>query len=165
MTPMRVLAIFAVHVLVAVIGASGALARVQARPDFSGRWVIVQPEKGAGQEQIIKHDARTLSKTPVGDRGGPPATYQLDGVEHRTMLPRRGQEIVSVTKAVWEGNTLVITIVENYPTGMKLNVKEVWALDAQGRLVIEATESTEGQKPQVMRIVLQKKGRFVTSRP
>jgi len=158
MTPTRFAAIAAACVLVPVLGAPGALARAQQRPNFSGRWVIVQPEKGAGQEQVIKHDDKMLSKTPVGDRGGPPATYQIDGVEHRTVLAMRGEQIVSVTKAAWEGNTLVVSIVEDYPNGMKLNVKEVWSLDAQGRLVVDATESAPGQKPQVMKIVLQKKG-------
>ena len=157
MTPMRFAAIAAACVLVPVLGAPGALARAPQRPNFSGRWVIVQPEKGAGQEQVIKHDDKMLSKTPVGDRGGPPATYQIDGVEHRTVLAMHGEQIVSVTKAAWEGNTLVVSIVEDYPNGMKLNVKEVWSLDAQGRLVVDATESAPGQKPQVMKIVLQKK--------
>jgi hypothetical protein len=158
MTPMRFAAIAFACVLAAAAGAPGASAGEPQRPNFSGRWVIVQPEKGAGQEQIIKHDDKMLSKTPVGDRGGPPATYELDGMEHRTMLPMRGEQVVIVTKAAWEGNTLVVTIQENYPNGMKLNVREVWSLDAQGRLVIEATEAAERQKPQVMKIVLQKKG-------
>ena len=156
MTPMRFAAI-AACVLVPYAGAPEASARMEQRPNFSGRWVIIQPEKGAGQEQIIKHDDKMLSKTPVGDRGGPPATYQIDGMEHRTVLPMRGEQIVSVTKAAWEGNTLVLTILENYPNGMKLNVKEVWSLDAQGRLVVEETESAPGQKPQLRKIVLQKK--------
>ena len=158
MTPMRFAAIAAACVLVPFAGAPEASARAKQRPNFSGRWVIVQPEKGAGQEQIITHDDKMLSKTPVGDRGGLPATYQIDGTEHRTVLPMRGEQIVSITKAAWEGNTLVVTIQENYPNGMKLSIREVWSLDAQGRLVIEATESAERQKPQVMRIVLQKKG-------
>ena len=157
MTPMRFAAPIAACALVAVFTAPAALARGQQRPNFSGRWVIVQPEKGAGQEQVIKHDDKMLSKTPVGDRGGPPATYQLDGMEHRTVMSMRGEQIVSVTKAVWEGNTIVITILENYPNGMKPNVKEVWSLDAQGRLVVEETESAHAQKPQVRKIVLQKK--------
>ena len=158
MTPMRfVAAIAAACVLAAVFAAPAALARVPQRPNFSGRWVIVEPVRGAGQEQVIKHDDKILSKTPVSDRGGPPATYQLDGMEHRTVMSMRGEQIVSVTKAVWEGNTLVVTILEDYPNGMKLNVKDVWSLDAQGRLVIEETESAQGQKPQVRKIVLQKK--------
>jgi hypothetical protein len=158
MIPMRFATAIAVAcVLVPAIGAPTAAGANQ-RPNFSGRWVIVQPEKGAGQEQVIKHDDKMLSKTPVSDRGGPPATYELDGMEHRTVMPMRGEQIVTVTKAAWEGNTLVVTILESYPNGMKLNVKEAWSLDAQGRLVIEATESAERQKPQVMRIVMQKKG-------
>jgi len=158
MTPTRFAAIAAACVLVTAVGAPESVARAQQHPNFSGRWVIVQPEKGAGQEQIIKHDDKTLSKTPVGDRGGLAATYQIDGVEHRSTLPMRGQDIVNVTKAAWEGTTLVLTILESYPNGMKLNVREVWSLDEQGRLVIEATESAERQKPQVMTIVMQKKG-------
>jgi len=159
MTPMKLAAaIAAACVLVPLAGAPGASAQAQQRPNFSGRWVIVQPEKGAGHEQVIKHDDKMLSKTPVGDRGGPPSTYQIDGIEHRAVMSMGGEQIVTVTKALWEGNTLVVTIVENYPNGMKLNVKEVWSLDAQGRLVVEQTETAERQKPQVMRIVLQKKG-------
>jgi hypothetical protein len=158
MTPMKFVAVAAAAALVAAVGAPDASARAEQRPNFSGRWVIVQPEKGAGQEQIIKHDDKMLSKTPVGDRGGPPATYQIDGVEHRAVLPMRGEQIVTVSKAAWEGNTLVVTILESYPNGMKLSVREVWSLDAQGRLVVDATESAQGQKPQVMKVVLQKKG-------
>jgi hypothetical protein len=135
-----------------------AAPQAQQRPNFSGRWVIVLPEKGAGREQIIKHDDKTLSKTPVGDRGGPPVTYQIDGVEHRSVMPMRGEEIVIVTKAMWEGNTLVVTTTESYPTGMKLTIKDVWSLDGQGRLVIDNTESAERQKPQTLQIVMQKKG-------
>jgi hypothetical protein len=158
MMPMRfAAAIAAACLLVPPAGAPEASAYEQQRPNFSGRWVIVEPEKGAGREQVIKHDDKMLSKTPVGDRGGPPVTYQIDGVEHRTVMSMGGEQIVSVTKAAWEGNTLVVTIGENYPNGMKLNVKEVWSLDAQGRLVVEQTESAERQKPQVMKIVMQKK--------
>ena len=31
------------------------------KPDFSGRWVMVSPAEGAGQEQVIKQDATTLT--------------------------------------------------------------------------------------------------------
>ena len=158
MKSMTFTAAVAVCALFATIAVREVSARVQQRPNFSGRWVIVLPEKGAGFEQIIKHDDKTLSKTPVGERGGPGATYQIDGIEHRAMAPARGQEIVTVTKAAWEGNSVVITIVESYSNGMKLNVKEVWSLDDKGRLVIESTESAEKQKPQVVKIVMQKKG-------
>ena len=128
------------------------------RPNFSGRWAIVQPAKGAGMEQVIKHDDKTLSKTPVSERGGPPSTYQLDGVERRSVIPMSGQEIVVLTKAAWEANTLVIVTTESYPTGQKLTVKEVWSIDVQGRLVIDVTETAERQPPQSMKVILQKKG-------
>jgi hypothetical protein len=154
MTSSRFVAILGACVLLA---GSAVLAGVQQRPNFSGRWTIVLPEKGAGQEQIIKHDDKTLTKTPVSQRGGPPATYQIDGVEHRSVMPMQGEQIVIVNKALWEGNKLVITTIENYPTGQRLSIREVWSQDDQGRLVIEASETAEGQPPRVMKIVMQKK--------
>ena len=128
------------------------------RPNFSGRWAIVEPAKGAGMEQVIKHDDKTLSKTPMSERGGPPATYQLDGIERRSVIPMSGQEIVVLTKAAWEANTVVVVTTESYPTGQKLTVKEVWSMDAQGRLVIDVTETAERQPPQSLKVILQKKG-------
>jgi len=35
----------------------------QQKPNFSGRWAAVSPAKAAGQEQIVKHDDKTLSMT------------------------------------------------------------------------------------------------------
>ena len=155
MTSMKTAIVAAV---LAAAAAGSAAAQGQTRPNFSGRWTIVVPEKGAGQEQIIKHDDKTLSKTPVSERGGPPATYQIDGVEHRTVMPMRDEQIVVVSRAAWEGNKLVINTTESYPTGMKLTVKEVWSLDEQGRLVIDVTEGAERQPSRTMKVVMQKKG-------
>ena len=154
MTPSRLVAIL---VACALVAGAGVIARDQQRPNFSGRWAIVIPEKGAGQEQVIKHDEKTLTKTPVSQRGGPPATYQIDGLEHRRVMAMRDEQIVIVTKAAWEGNTLVIVTNESYPTGQKLTIREVWSLDDQGRLVIESSETAERQPPRVMKIVMQRK--------
>ena len=155
MTPSRFVAIL---VACALVAGAGVLARGQQRPNFSGRWAIVIPEKGAGQEQVIKHDEKTLTKTPVSQRGGPPATYQIDGVEHRSVMAMGDEQIVIVSRAAWEGNTLVILTNETYPTGQKLTIKEVYSLDDQGRLVIDWSETAERQAPRVMKIVMQKKG-------
>ena len=147
-----------VAVTVCVLLLAPALAAHQSqRPNFSGRWAIVQPAKGGGMEQMIKHDDKTLSKTPMSGRGGPPSTYQLDGVERRSVIPMSGQEIVVLTKAAWEANTVVIVTTESYPTGQKLTVREVWSMDTQGRLVIDVTETAERQPPQSMKVILQKK--------
>ena len=155
MSPQRYAALIAACVTVL---SPGVFAGPQQRPNFSGRWVIVLPEKGAGQEQVIKHDEKTLSKTPMSNRGGLPANYQLDGVERRNVLPMNGEQIVITSKASWEGNKVVISSTESYPTGQKLNIREVWSLDEQGRLVIEMSETAERQPARVVKIVMQKKG-------
>ena len=72
--------------LLALASATPIVTRAQAHPNFSGRWVIVQPEKGAGLEQVIKHDDKVLTKTPVSERGGPPEPSRLPVVGSPAML-------------------------------------------------------------------------------
>jgi hypothetical protein len=73
--------------------------------------------------------------------------FQLDGVERRSALPSHGSEIVILSTAKWEGDRIVITSRASYPNGMKTQSKEIWSLDAQGRLVIDYTESGPGGSP------------------
>lgn len=117
------------------------------KPNFSGRWVVVSPEKGAGTEQVVKHDDKTLSTEHASEGSGHRMIYQLDGVERRNALPSHGAEIVILSKAIWDGDRIVITSQATYPNGMKTQSKEVWSLDAQGRLVIDYTESGPGGTP------------------
>ena len=119
-------------------------AGAQQKPNFSGRWVVVSPEKGAGTEQIVKHDDKTLSTEHASEGGGHRMSYQLDGIERRNAMPSRGDEIVILSKAIWDGDRVVITSQTSYPNGMKTQSKEIWSLDAQGRLVIDYTESGPG---------------------
>lgn len=123
------------------------VAGAQQKPNFSGRWVVVSPEKGAGTEQIVKHDDKTLSTEHASEGGGHRMIYQLDGVERRNAMPSHGAEIVILSKAMWDGDRIVITSQASYPNGMKTQSKEVWSLDAQGRLVIDFTESGPGGTP------------------
>jgi hypothetical protein len=67
--------------------------------------------------------------------------YQLDGVERRQALPSGGAEITILATAAWEGDRIVIITNTTYPNGMKTQAKEVWSQDAQGRLVIDYTET------------------------
>jgi hypothetical protein len=129
----------------------------QPTPNFSGRWVIVSPEKGAGQEQIVTQDARTLTTEHPSEGGSHKMTYQLDGVEHRNAIPSHGAEIVMMSTAAWDGDRIVISTRTAYPNGMKTSLKEVWSLDAQGRLVIDSTESGPTGPGPAMKIILSKK--------
>jgi len=119
----------------------------QQKPDFSGRWVMVSPAQGAGAEQVVKHNDKTLTIEHLSSGGSHRQAYEIDGVEHRSTLASRGQEIVTLYTASWDGTRLVIASRTTYPNGMKTQSKEIWSLDAQGRLVIDYTESGPGGQP------------------
>jgi len=113
------------------------------RPDFSGRWVVVSPARGAGREQIVTQTATSLTTEPANDPTRR-TTYALDGVEHRVTLPTHGMEITNVYKATWDGPRIVITSQLSYPNGMKTQSTETWSIDPQARLVIDYVERGPG---------------------
>jgi hypothetical protein len=119
----------------------------QQKPSFSGRWVVVSPEKSAGQESIVTHDATSLAVERVPASRGRKQVYAIDGLERRTTLPLQGGEVVMLTRAAWDGDRVVITTHLAYPNGMKTQSKEVWSIDANGRLMIDYSESGPRGQP------------------
>src|SRR5438094_6527035 len=99
--------------MIAIMLAVGIGASAQDKPDFSGKWVTVDPQPAAGNaaagassapgggrgrgmqpgfgpEFTAKQDAKTLVIT----RGqGPQLTYNLDGSESKNTMTRDGQQI------------------------------------------------------------------------
>jgi hypothetical protein len=149
---MRVILAAGVVLALAVVGVA------QERPDFSGRWVVVGTGQGAGRVQIVTHDAKTLV-TEYPDNPARRTVVQLDGNEHRGTIASRVGEIVTMTRAVWEERRLVIAIGTNYPNGMKTSAREVWSIDAEGRLVIDYTEAgPRGEAGPKTQIVMKKAG-------
>ena len=139
-----------------VCSAAVAIA-AQTKPNFSGTWVVVTPADGAGQEEEVRHTATTLSTGHASEGGGHSATYKLDGSESRNSITSHGQEIVTLSKALWDGDKVVITNATTYPDGRKLESKETWSLDSTGRLVIEMSMTMTGMPPQSMTVVHRKK--------
>ena len=135
----------------------GATLSAQKNPDFSGTWVVVSPADAAGQEETIKQDAKTLTKSHASEGGGGHSmTVRLDGGEVRNLLTSHGDEIVTLSKASWDGNRLVITEMTSYPDGRKRSSRAVWSLDADGHLNIEFIEDVEG-KTRTSKLVYKKK--------
>jgi hypothetical protein len=131
---------------------------VQQKPNFSGRWVVVSPKEGAGKEQIVTQDDKTLTTERGSGRGGPKMTYQLDGVQRRLALPAQGADITILAKASWVAGRIVITSDESYPTGQRIHHTDTWSLDAQGQLIIDSTETGPNGAPgPTMKIVYTKK--------
>lgn len=129
----------------------------QERPNFSGRWVVAIPAGEAGQEQIVTHTADTLTTAHASSGHGHQKIYRLDGSESRNVLVSHGQDIVTISNASWNGRALTITSLTTYPDGRKLQQKQVWSLDAEGRLVTDMTQSGMTPAPETSRRVYVKK--------
>lgn len=134
-----------------------ALTFAQAKPNFTGTWVAVSPAEAAGQEQEVRHTATTLSTGHASEGAGHHETYKLDGTESRNELTSHGEKIVTLSKAVWDGDKVVITGATTYPDGRKLESKQTWSMNSSGQLVIEFTETMTGQPARSMTIVSRKK--------
>ena len=136
----------------AVVGAlalvrAGASLFAQAKPNFAGKWMCADcPAPGGGgrgggmggggfgPEFTAAQDATSLTITRAMGENTVTLKYMLDGSESKNMMMGRGgaqQELVS--KAVWEGSSLVITT-----TVGQGERKQVLSMK-DGNLVVETT--------------------------
>ena len=161
-------------VLLAFAVAAGVYA--QARPDFSGKWVMdpasapAPPAGGGGgggrggggggglgfgQEFTAKQDAKMLTVTRMQGDQTVTATYNLDGSESKNTVAGRGGQQEQVSKAMWEANTLVITTTVNFG-GNAAEQKRVLSMEG-GNLVIEQTNpGRQGGAPTTAKVVYKK---------
>lgn len=127
------------------------------KPNFSGRWVVVSPADASGEEEVVQQDATSLSVSHDSEGGGHRTVYKLDGTESRNVIGSHESEIVTLSKASWQGDRLAITSVTTYPDGRILNQKEMWSLDAKARLVIDVTQVMQGRPPMTVTVIHTKK--------
>jgi hypothetical protein len=164
--------------IVAAIVVIAAGASAQAKPDFSGRWVIPaesggsegagrgggagggrgaargSPGSGWGSDITIVQDMGQLTVQYVffgrGDMQPPlKFVYALDGSEtrNRVMMGRGIEERAS--RAVWDGNRLVITTVFAFPdpaTGKPVttDMKQILSLESPAILLVETIRNGFG---------------------
>ena len=131
----RVTAILSVAA--AVLTAPGVFA--QAKPSFAGEWkmVVANGQGVPGVDLIITQNATSMTVEDTR-AGQPPApvklTYQLDGsVSKNMMAGRGGAPTEQVSKAMWAGNTIVVTT-----TTSAGEEKRTFSMDAD-RLVVETS--------------------------
>jgi hypothetical protein len=122
-------------------------AQAPVRPNLTGTWVVVSPQEAAGQEETLKHDGLTLVRGHDSEGGhGHSFAYKLDGSESRNVLSaHEGEEIVILSRAAWEGNTLVIHETATYPNGRKRQTTSRLRLDDKGQLHIDVTTMVDGK--------------------
>ena len=140
---------------IAIIFAFGVNPCAQAKPDFSGKWVMVDPpaaggnagtggrgggrgagfQPGFGPEFTVKQDATTLTITRGGQSS--PLTYKLDGSESKNSVTRDGQQQEQIATATWDGNRLVIATQVRFQ-GNTREQRRILSLEG-GNLVIDQT--------------------------
>ena len=143
---------------VAVIVTTSSVLLAQKRPDFSGTWIAISPTEAAGEEQVVKQDATTMTVSHGAEGDDHVSVYRLDGSESRNVMKSHGAEIVTLARATWKGEQLTITSATTYPDGRKLQQEFVWSLDGKGQLVVEFSETMSGKEPHKMTLVARKKG-------
>jgi predicted metalloprotease with PDZ domain len=128
----------------------------QQKPNFSGTWVGVTPAEVAGNQQLVTHTATTLTLRHGAEGDDHVITYKLDGSESRNALASHGDEIVSIARASWEGDRLIINESTTYPDGRKAERRLTFGLDKEGQLVQGLTMTMTGQPERKIEAVYRK---------
>ena len=166
---------FIVVAVVLVFSAAASL-MAQAKPDFSGKWVMDPASApaaggggggggrggggggggaGFGPEFTAKQDAKMLMITRTQGDQTVMAMYNLDGSESKNTVQGRGGAQEQVSKATWDGNKLVITTTLNFG-GNNVEQKRVLSMEG-GNLVIEQTAPGRGGgEPTTTKLVYKK---------
>ena len=162
---------FLVVAVVLMFGAAASLA-AQAKPDFSGKWVMdaaAAPADGGGgggrggrgggrggfgNEFTITQNAQTLTISRMQGDQTVTTVYNLDGSESKNMVAGRGggEPTAQVSKAMWDGAKLVVTTTA--PNGEQ---KRVFAMEG-GNLTIETTQPGRDGGPGTPNKTTYKKG-------
>jgi hypothetical protein len=141
-------------VLVSVIAETTA---AQSNPDFSGRWVLVNPAAASdiARDLVVRESFEapvtvlTVERRSKGDVRI--ATYKIGLAWGRTSgITEDGQGPITRTRlsATWDGDRLVIETGTYWgatrESGPYSEHDEIWSLDAQGRLVMIVTDRGSG---------------------
>jgi len=152
---MRRVAFFTVVLALAVV----TLAFAQAKPDFSGKWMLdpAKSEMGGGQggppggagrgpsgPMVLKQSATELVRETQRGEQSVTATYKLDGSESTNAM---GQMTAKST-AKWDGDKLVIKTVRETPNGT-METTETYSLGADGKELTVVNSSQRGERKSV----------------
>ena len=117
-------------------------ARAQGTPDFSGTWTLDTAKSdpapagrgggGGAATLMIKQTGTELSIQSEGRQGPQTMTYRLDGSESKNEQMGRGGAQTVVSKAKWDGASLVIDTTRDIQ-GMTITMHEVRKLDNGGK--------------------------------
>ena len=128
-------------------------ANAQGKPDFTGTWTLDTAKSdpapagrggggGGAATLTIKQTGTELSVQSEGRQGPQTMTYKLDGSESKNEQMGRGGAQTVVSKAKWDGSSLVIDTTREIQ-GMTITTHEVRTLDNGGKeMKVESTTQT-----------------------
>jgi len=125
----------------------------QARPDFSGKWILDTtsgPAPEGAVELTVKQDAKTLTLTRRQGDQTTTEIHNLDGTETRETIQALGGTRERVSRATWDGNKLVINATLSVD-GKILQQNRVMSMEG-GNLVIEQIGPAGGGPATIKRV-------------
>ncbi|NUQ11291.1 MAG: hypothetical protein HUU26_03025 [Gemmatimonadaceae bacterium] len=161
----------ALGALTLILAATTATA--QDKPNFSGTWtLVVDPNaappagggrggrgggRGLGAGATLTQDDKTLTIVRTTQMGEIRTVYNLDGSDSKNTVTMGGNSMEQVSKAVWDGNKLVVTT--NQMMGENaVTITQTFMLDASGQLVVSVTAPGRGGGEPVTTTQTYKKG-------
>ncbi|HEY2943613.1 MAG TPA: hypothetical protein VGN09_14365 [Vicinamibacteria bacterium] len=162
------------RLILGVILVTATFAYAQAKPDFSGTWVLDReksdpPGMGPGGGQgpgggmagdltiTITQTATELKIQREAPAGRMTSTYALDGAESKNTGPRGGE---TRSKSRWDGDKLVTEGQQtmNGPDGpVTIDFKDVRRLDDDGKSMVVETTRTSPRGTQTRKTVFSRK--------
>ena len=137
---------------VLTIAAAYPSALAQSKPNFSGIWVGISPSEAVGHQTELRHTPTTLSFVNVSD--GRIETFALDGKERISeSTVANNEKVITATTYSWVGDKVVGTRVTTSPLRRTVELKQIFSLDAAGRLVIEISQVEANLRSQSKTVV------------
>jgi hypothetical protein len=142
--------------------ALAGLTAAQAKPNLAGAWTPV-PDAGTDPRATGITIHQTQAELVIENASGRKSTYKLDGSLSSNTIPERGGNppTVAVSTAGWDGNKLVIQtkITRGAPPTLRtIQYRQVYSLDADGRLILDESATVgDGGPTDTRKVVFKKK--------
>ena len=142
--------------------ALAGLAAAQSKPNFAGAWTPV-PDAGTDPRATAITIHQTTAELVIEGASGRKSTYKLDGSPSTNTIPERGGDppTVAVSNAAWDGNKIVIQtqITRGVAPNLRtIHYRQVYSLDADGRLILEESATLgDGGPTDTRKVVFKRK--------
>jgi hypothetical protein len=155
-------AITTIALMLLVIAAAGA----QAKPDFSGKWVLDVAKSDFGQApapesivHVVVHKEPNVTITTTQKSGGGETTNErkltTDGKENVNRLKMMGGEQEAKSTSKWDGGKLTTTTKLDMQ-GMAVELQDTWELSDGGKVLTVVRQTTAPQGSLTQKFVFNK---------